>query len=279
MDDMIKALKHAYWSRRENYAGWRRRNRLTEIRRRAALRWRAWREPVVEIEGVRLYRGSGLTIPVLQAFEGSQYESPEARIVRHAISPGDIVLELGTGLGFVTSLCTKIVGGDNVHSYEANPALEPVIRRNFLLNGIAPKLEIALLGEESGTITFYVMKNFWSSSTIKRHPKAKPIQVPMKRFNDELARIRPSFLVIDIEGGEQDLIRYAQLDGVQKICIELHPHVIGPAAVAEVEGFFIRQGFYEDPETSDPEHKLYFRHPTQATTETARPTSDHSFAI
>lgn len=267
MGNMIKALKHAYWSRRENYADWRRRNRLAEIRRRAALRLRAWRNPVVEIEGIRLYRGSGLTIPVLQAFEGSQYESPEARIVRHAIAPGDVVLELGTGLGFVTSLCTKIVGSENVHSYEANPALEPVIRRNFKLNSVAPHLEIALLGEENGTITFYVMKNFWSSSTIKRHPKAKPINVPMKRFNDELARIRPSFLVLDIEGGEQDFIRYAQLDGVQKVCIELHPHVIGPVAVTEVEGFFKRQGFYEDIETSDPEHKLYLRHPTLSTTE------------
>jgi hypothetical protein len=82
------------------------------------------------------------------------------------------------------------------------------------------------------------MKNFWSSSTIKSHAKAKAIEVPVKRFNDELERLQPSFLIIDIEGGEQDFIRYARLDGVNKVCIELHPFFIDPTAVAEVDAFF-----------------------------------------
>ena len=59
MDDMIKALKHAYWSKRENYTHWRRHNRFDDLRRRTALRWRAWRYPIVDIDGIRLYRGSG----------------------------------------------------------------------------------------------------------------------------------------------------------------------------------------------------------------------------
>jgi FkbM family methyltransferase len=263
MARMIEALKQAYWTNRESFANWRKHNQPDKIRRRAALRLRAWRHPVVEIEGIQLYRGTGLTIPVLAALEAKQYETPEARIVRHAIQPGDVVLELGTGLGFLASLCAKIVGSNNVHTYEANPALEPVIQRNFKLNGLSPRLEITLLGEEMGSVTLYVMKNFWSSSTIKRHPRAKPIRVPMKCFNDELARLRPSFLIIDIEGGEYDFIHYAQLDGVQKICIELHPHVIGKGAVAKVEAFFISQGFHEELAASDPEHKLYLRNSNQ----------------
>ena len=118
---------------------------------------------------------------------------------------------------------------------------------------------MCLLGEDAGSITFWVLETFWGSSTIKRHPKAKPIQVPMKRFNDELGRLRPSFLIMDIEGGELDFIRYARLDGVRKVCIELHPHIIGTAGVAKVEEFFSREGFCEDHAISDPEHKLYLR--------------------
>src|SRR5690606_23487373 len=101
----------------------------------------------------------------------------------HALQAGDIVLELGTGLGFISSLCAKRIGGDNVHSFEANPALRRAILKNYRLNALSPRLEIALLGEKSGAITFYVMKNFWSSSAIRRHPGARPIQVPMKCFN------------------------------------------------------------------------------------------------
>lgn len=261
MSETLQALKQLYWSQRSHFASWRRHNPPGEIGRKFALRARAWRHPIVELEGVKLYRGSGLGIAVLEAIESRQYETPESRIVRHALKPGDSVLELGTGLGFIASMCARQVGNENVHTYEANPALEPVIRRNFRLNRVAPHLDIALLGDDVGWITFYVMKNFWSSSTIKRHPQAKPIQVPTKRFNDELARLRPSFLIIDIEGGERDFIHYARLDGVQKICIELHPHVIGRESVAEVEAFFISHGFHEDLTVSDPEHKLYLRQP------------------
>lgn len=259
MTTVIETLKHAYWAMREHYPIWRKHNHPDEISRRAALRLRTWLRPVVEVEGVRLYRGTGLTIPILEVLEAGSYEAPESRIVRHAIHPTDTVLELGTGLGYLAALCTKVVGDSRVHTYEANPALGPVIQNNFRLNDVAPRLNICMLGEENGSITFYVMKNFWSSSTIKRHPKAKAIQVPMKRFNDELARLQPSFLIIDIEGGEQDFIRYARLDGVRKVCIELHPHVIGAAAVAEVEVYFKMQGFREEPTVSDSDHKLYLR--------------------
>jgi FkbM family methyltransferase len=259
MAGMIEALKHAYWRKREAYGNWRRTTPPAEIRRRAALRLRAWRHPIIDIEGIRLYRGSGLTIPVLEVFETGKYEMPEARIVRQAIRADDVVLELGTGLGFLASMCAKVAGNDRVHTFEANPALKSVITNNFRLNGVAPRLEITLLGETDGEITFYVMKNFWSSSTIKRNPLARAVQVPMRCFNDELARLRPTFLIIDIEGGERDFIRYAELDGVHKVCIELHPHVIGAQATAEVEAFFVSRGFVEDPMTSDPEHKLYLR--------------------
>ena len=259
---ILETLKRSYWKKREQYAIWRRQCAPAEIRRRASLRLHAWRHPVVEIEGIKLYRGSGLSIPVLESLKAERYETPEARIVGHALQAGDIVLELGTGLGFISSLCAKRIGGDNVHSFEANPALRRAILKNYRLNALSPRLEIALLGEKSGAITFYVMKNFWSSSAIRRHPGARPIQVPMKCFNDELARIRPSFLIIDIEGGERDFIRYACLEGVRKVCIELHPHVIGSGAASAVETFFISQGFREEPAVSDSQHKLYTRDAT-----------------
>lgn len=259
MSGPIQNLKHLYWQKREQLILWRRQNHPVEIRRRAALRLRAWHQPVALLKEIKLYRGTGLTLPILESIDDGRYELPEANIVRHALMPDDVVLELGTGLGFISSLCAKVVGNDNVYSFEANPALRPVILRNYQLNNLSPHLDISLLGEKSGVITFYVMKSFWSSSTIKRHPRAKPIQVPMKCFNDELTRIRPSFLIIDIEGGEHDFIRYARLDGVCKVCIELHPDVVGSQAISEVEAFFNNMGFREEPVVSDSEHKLYIR--------------------
>jgi FkbM family methyltransferase len=261
MNPFLQTMRKIYWTLRPSLNNWR--HHRHELSRRLGLRARAWLNPIFELDGIKLHRGTGLSLAVLGALESGEYEAPESRIVRHALQPGDCVLELGTGLGFLASICAQQVGNESVHTFEANPALERVIHNNFRLNDVAPQLHINLLGDEDGTITFYVMKNFWSSSTIQRHPKARPIQVPMKRFNDELANLRPNFLIIDIEGGERDLIRYARLDGVQKVCIELHPHVIGKDSVAEVEAFFISRGFHEDLTISDPDHKLYLRQATQ----------------
>jgi FkbM family methyltransferase len=243
MSRPIQNLKHLYRQKREQCTLWRRQNRPAEIRRCAALRLRAWRQPFAILEGIKLDRGTGLTVPIFKSIDDGRYELPEANIVRHALQPDDVVLKLGTGLGFISWPCARVVGCDNVYSFEANPALRPVILKNYQLNSLSPQLDISLLGETSGAIIFYFITGFWSSSTIKRHPRAKPIQVPMKCFNDELARIRPSFLIIDIEGGEHDFIRYASLDGVRKVCIELHPPVTGSWVVAKVEAFSSARDF------------------------------------
>lgn len=261
MAAIVERIKHEYWGSRERFIAWMRRNRPEDVLQRFSLRLRAWRQPIFEREGIQLRRTPFLSVPVLESFESDSYEKPEARIVQHALKPNDIVLELGTGLGFISALCAKNVGSERIYTFEANPALEPIIQKNYILNDVSPHLEICLLGEADGEVTFYLMKNFWSSSIVKRHSRARSIQVPMRSFNDEVQRIRPSFLIIDIEGGESDFIRYARLDGISKVCIELHPHVIGVAAVAEVVDFFVSQGFHEVAAISDANHKLYQREP------------------
>lgn len=61
-----------------------------------------------------------------------------------------------------------------------------------------------------------------------------------------IAGIRPSFLICDIEGGEHDLLEYMDLDGVKKLCIELHPHVIGNQETSRIFQRLLNQGFYCD---------------------------------
>lgn len=255
----IRSLKSLYWKSRECTPRWLEAHRPAELWRQLQLRIEAWREPVVEIAGIRVYRSPFYTIQILESLASGSYELPEAGIMRHALTSDDTVLELGTGLGYLSALCAQTVGNERVHTFEANPALEVVIRKNHELNAVAPQLRICMLGEARGAVTFYVMKSFWSSSTIRRDPRARPIQVPVEPFNEAVGRIRPSFLVVDIEGGEQDLFRYARLDGVEKLCIELHPGVIGQRAVDDVIAAIARQGLEEDATVSGPEHKLFVR--------------------
>lgn len=255
----ILVLKAKYWRLRERILQWLVQHRPAEMRRQMRLRVAAWREPVVELNGIRIFRSPRYTIPILESLASGSYELPEARIMRHALEPHDTVLELGTGLGYLSALCACAVGSEKVHTFEANPALEAVIRKNYWLNGVAPVLRTCMLGERHGEVMFYVMKNFWSSSTIQRAPGARGIRVPVEPFNEAIVKIRPSFLLIDIEGGECDLFRYARLDGVEKLCIEMHPHVIGQRAVDEVVAAIARQGFEADSTISTSEHVLFRR--------------------
>jgi hypothetical protein len=51
--------------------------------------------------------------------------------------------------------------------------------------------------------------DFRVSSTIPSDISSpRPIRVPVRSLNDELRRIRPTFLIVDIEGGEHDLIQH-----------------------------------------------------------------------
>lgn len=254
-------LRKAYWTARERAARWRQARYWTHLAEGLYLNVEARIRPIVTVGDVKLARNVGLTAPILRALSDQTYEAPEARIVRHAIDRDDVVLELGTGLGYLSALCARLIGSDRVHTYEANPALAPVIERNHRLNGVTPSRYTVMLADCEGSVAFYVMKSFWSSSTVRRSDDAEEVRVPKRSFNDEIRRIGATFLIVDIEGGEADLIKHACLDGVQKVCIELHPSVIGASATQDVEQFFLSQGFDEIAAVSDAEHKLYVRVP------------------
>ncbi|MEK1928909.1 MAG: FkbM family methyltransferase, partial [Pararhizobium sp.] len=68
------------------------------------------------------------------------YEDTERDLIGKILKPGMRTLEIGTGIGFVSLVAARICGEGNVFCYEANPELEPTIKRNFALNGMTPNL-------------------------------------------------------------------------------------------------------------------------------------------
>ena len=132
-------------------------------------------------------------------------------------------MEIGAGIGFLSSHCAKVVGSENTYAFEANPELEAVILDTYELNGVSPHLEICVLAQEAGERTFYVAESFLVSSLTSQDQRARAVSVPAKLLNAEIARIQPSVLMIDIEGGEFDLFPEIDLQTVRKIVIELHP--------------------------------------------------------
>ncbi|KAB2660451.1 MAG: hypothetical protein DVB32_05290 [Verrucomicrobia bacterium] len=96
------------------------------------------------------------------------YEEPERILTRGALTKGDRVLEVGGGVGFVSLICAKICGAENVLTYEANPSMQAVIKKNFELNGLTPQLRSKAITSDGGEATFFISDNIISSSLYER---------------------------------------------------------------------------------------------------------------
>ncbi len=197
------------------------------------------------LHGINVFTDSEAITPTIRnQILNRSYEGSEFRAVKKFISKEDVVMELGAGLGVVSVICAKIVSGKNVHSYEANPALEKIILENHILNHVQPNLRIAILGRDVGVVPFYVSDEFWSSSIIEI-PDAKCIEVVQLDLNSEIQRIKPTCLVVDIEGGETDIIDQIEPSSISKFIMEWHPHVIGEEAITRMRNRLSYLGYIE----------------------------------
>lgn len=197
--------------------------------------------------GVRLpLKHPAITPPIFKDIFFGVYESKEAELVTKKLATDDVVMEVGAGIGFLSALCAKVTGSERVFAYEANPQLIDVIRQVHELNQVAPAVSNVLLGKGDGERTFWLEKDFWASSLIQGSPDATPVRVKQIDLDQEIQRVRPSFMILDIEGGEYEFLRGARLDPIRKMVIEVHPHVLGHTRISEMLGWLFAVGFALD---------------------------------
>jgi FkbM family methyltransferase len=219
--------------------------------------WRWLRYQYRKVVRPRRITNGGVTIDLgpiartryARAIYRDVHEGAEREIVGRHLRADDVVLELGAGLGVVTILCAQRVGSERVHTFEANPQLEPLLRRNFALNGVSPRLTMQMVCLDAGPQEFHVSERFVVSS---RHAAATggagetatATSVPSASLPEVLHRLRPTFLVADIEGGELDLAdERVDLSSVQRICVEVHPHITGDEGVSRLIEALLGKGF------------------------------------
>lgn len=226
---------------------------LTKIRERyfgeieTDLRYRIrkrTRPTIVEVNGIKLTPQSALISDKVrrQLYRGT-YEHNEMELVQRHLTPDDRVLEIGAGLGAVSAFCAALIGSDRVACVEANPNLEPLIRETHRLNDVAPELLIAVVDHDDGEVPFFLESDLIASSTVRRGAAALEVKLPRMSIKALLAKYRPTFLIIDIEGHELHVFDGLDLSGVGKICLELHPHIIGDEACFSILRTLSESGF------------------------------------
>lgn len=185
----------------------------------------------ITIQGIRLDLSPKCISPELRSvfYEGG-YESEEIEILKKHLKPSDCVMEIGAGIGFLSTFIAKKIGSHKIIGYEANPHLINVIKQTHSLNKVNPELIIGILSHsDQASIDFFIESHYWSSSVYRRTENAIPVKVKGIDVNRELNEKKPTFLIMDIEGGENELVPLINWreNTIDKVMIELHPHVIG----------------------------------------------------
>jgi FkbM family methyltransferase len=182
----------------------------------------------VSLSGLKIGVHKDRYSPVMiEALRTGQYEANERSLAPRVFAPGDRILEVGSSIGSVSLLLASIVGQENYIGYEANPELMPDIIANAKANGMNILVHTALLrnrarGGAGDPINFYINKDFWISALEPSGNTIRTIAVPVMCLEDEIESFNANALMLDIEGGEVDLLEHADLSRIRKILMELH---------------------------------------------------------
>ena len=194
-----------------------------------------------------------VTPPIEAALRSGTYEADETRSLPDVVQNGDRVLELGAGMGFVSTILAKRTRAAKILAMEANPLLVAFMRQVHALNGVK-KVETlnAVAGaggpERQGeTARFYARPDFWMSS-LSPEPYAydRVYNVPMVSLNMLLRNENINMIVCDIEGGEAALLPEADLAGVDRVYVEVHDHLTGLSGVKKLFDGLSAKGFAYD---------------------------------
>jgi FkbM family methyltransferase len=221
--------------------------------------YRVARRTVITIEGVRIRVGRHMSRRVERALSKGGYEREELRLLGALLEPNDIVLEIGAGLGLVSTYCAKRIGSDRVFACAADPDLEPCIRETYQLNGVQPNLEMCAVGAHAGRVTLRRDRHLVSSSVVRRRAGLRPVEVPGKSLSYLVGKISPTLLVVGAEAAQRELFDEAKLSSVSRIVLELHELMIGPAATDHVCRQLADVQFEVDQRLSSYEHLVLRR--------------------
>ncbi len=217
------------------------------------------KQPHIEYSEVINTRGidvpfvpSIITPKIERPMRNNRYEGGECMHLQEILKPDDRVLDLGAGVGLVSSIAARCVPEGAVMAVEANPGMLPLIRETYRLNGIENSElvnGIAAPAGAKGSAPFYLRPDFWASSM---EPDSRPYvskaEVPLIDIAKTVKTFKPTVICCDIEGGELGLFDDVDLSGVRHIVVEVHPKVYGPDGKANVIASIQRQGLAQRAE-------------------------------
>lgn len=155
-------------------------------------------------------------------YEGSNQElSQEMLFTKKMVRPGEIVIEVGPHHGFFTILLSKWVGKEGkILAIEASPHNSKILKENIDINGIS---NVTVENKAAGSIDGHIYIRGGSNSNVVNSLWNAAYKVKLTKL-DNYSYLSPTFLKIDVEGYEVDVLKGAGkiLELKPNLAIEVH---------------------------------------------------------
>lgn len=142
---------------------------------------------------------------------GQFYEPEELEIIRQWCPPGAVFLDIGSNVGNHAIYALKFLHAARVILCEPNPAAIDILLTNLGLNGLLDRCDLSKLGHglsdrnEGGMVIEASRRNL-GGGRIKEADDAAPGSITLRRGDELLADITPTFVKIDVEGMEMSVL-------------------------------------------------------------------------
>ncbi|MEO7115550.1 MAG: FkbM family methyltransferase [Caldimonas sp.] len=158
-------------------------------------------------------------------FLGRYFELGVQRCLDQLLREGDTMVDIGANIGMIALHARSLVGKTGrVICFEPNPECASAVEEHMKLNGIRNvEVRRCALASAPGTLTLNLTSEHSGTATLApvRGTVVKSIQVPVRVGDDELERVAPKVIKIDVEGFELNV-----LQGLRKTLAKHKPILI-----------------------------------------------------
>ncbi|MDA8019427.1 MAG: FkbM family methyltransferase [Thermoanaerobaculia bacterium] len=199
--------------------------------------WASHRRPEVLTtkHGFDLYVPAEDRSPIVVSLllEG-EYEPEETRAMQSLLRPGDVAIDVGANVGYMSCLMARRVGeAGAIYAFEPEPCHAAALRRNAALNGM-PQLRCyqLALSDKGEQVPLYLNPDNPGDHTLVALEERDSIDIETLSFDSFWKRTgdsRPIRLVkIDVQGHELAVIRGMQRtlteQQIESLLIEIWPY-------------------------------------------------------
>lgn len=218
---------------------------------------------VATCHGIEVPDAPHLRKGMIAAMQTGGYERHELAIGMAAIRPGARILELGAGSGVVGAVLARYSLPAAMLSVEANPDLIAHISALYAHNGLSDRISlrhgvVMTTPDAPDTMRFFVNGNFLGSGLApQKADRMRAVDVPVLRYDDLKVAFPHDTIMMDIEGGELEFLRHADLTGVDTLIFETHRDIYGRDGMAEIRQLLQSAGLVMDDSLSRAGVHLY----------------------